>query len=262
LVAWGRLPILLGWGVLLSALPGIDDARAEQKTGLSMYVQRKLASVWPWDPERRTDAFQTVTKIAEALWHTDSYGAEIATARTGTFPGYPLLVLTDEDGNGTADFYAYYDESRSEDTMEFGAFFAEQGKARPFWLLFNGGPSLEMTASGEMVFFWLNHQFIDRNSDGAFDTYIVNDVDFDGNGQASASDTAWMYDDDADGLLDRAELIIDGRVQTIAPENGILDLRRLGGPQHQPSRVGDPLFAFPDAVADDIQAALSKGENE
>lgn len=249
-------------GLLAASLVG-GTAEAERKTGLSMYVARKLGTVWPYKPARRWEAYLTVSKIAETLcWHTDSYGEVIASLQTETFSGYPQLFLRDQDGDGRADLFSYHENDINDFTREFGTFFSQRGDLRPFWVVFNGGLVPKISESGEVSgAVWYNYQFVDRNDDGAFDIFIVNDVDFDGDGESSGLETAWVFDDDFDGLVDRAENIIAGEAHEIVPTDGVLDLRRWSGPQHQSIQIGSPIDDFAAEIASDIERALG-GEPE
>lgn len=238
-----------------------SPALSESRTGISMYIDRHMTQVWPWRDEARFKAFAIVADMAEKLQHIDAYGNEVATVMTDGFEGFPLLVLTDEDGDGRADFYAYYDERREKNTLEFGAYFTEPGADMPYWLVFNSGPSFMMPAEGDMVFFWINYQFVDRNRDGKFDTYAVNNLDFDGNGQGSATDVLWLYDDDFDGGLDRGEHIVDGIAHEITIIENVFQTKRLGEDTYeQKFRVGDQIGELPDFIAVDIGKALTEGK--
>lgn len=247
--------------VICLSLPLASPALSESRTGLSMYIDRHLAQVWPWRNDARLDAFATVTDMTEKLRHADAFGNEIATLMTYSFDGFPLLVLTDEDGDGEADFYAYYDERREDTTLEFGAYYTEPGDVMPYWLVFNNGPSFDLSDEGNPVFFWINYQFIDRNRDGRFDTYAVNNLDYDGDGQGSATDVLWLYDDDFDGGLDRGEHIVDGVPHDIPVLDSIFQTKRLGEDTYdQKFQVGDPIWLWADLISADIRKALAKGD--
>ncbi len=226
-----------------------------------MYIDRHIAHVWPWRDNTRFDAFAIITDVTEKLRYTDAYGNEIATLMTDRFEGLPLLVLTDEDGDGRADFYVYYNERREDTTQEFGAFYTEPNKVAPYWLVFNSGPSIELSDEGDPVMYWVNYQFVDRNRDSSFDTYAVNNLDYDGDGQGSATDVLWLYDDDFDGGLDWGEHIVDGVFQKIPIVEGVFQTRRLGEEMDEHKfRVGDPIGEFADLIAADIGKALTDGD--
>ena len=260
-------PISTGLALCLSccfAIPATAETTPGfSKTGFSMYVARHMRMVWPWRDEARFDAFAIVTDMSEKVMHSTDYGEEIATAMTIGFEGFPLLVLSDEDGDGRADFYAYHDEKREEVTYEFGAFFTDPGKDFPYWIVFNGGPSFETSPSGEFTFYWMNYQFVDRNGDGRCDVYVTNNVSYKGDGSTRANDTLWLYDDDYDGRLDRAEHIIDGVAHPVKTVDGRLDTRRPFEDPGQPLKIGDETpFLFGSMIAADIRKALSKGQDQ
>ena len=238
-----------------------SPAFTESQTGLSMYIDRHMAQVWPWRDDARFDAFAIVTDMTEKLRHTDAYGNEIATLMTDSFEGFPLLVLTDEDGDGWADFYVYYDERREDTTLEFGAYYTEPGDVMPFWLVFNRGPSFNMPDEGDPVVYWTNYQFVDRNRDGRFDTRAINSVDYDGDGQGSATDVLWLYDDDFDGGLDRGEHIVDGVSHDIPILDSVFQTKRRGEDTYDDKfRVGDPIGELADLIAADIHKAMAEGD--
>ena len=242
----------------LVVMIGGSSAYAEQKTGMSMYIDRKFNSVWPFEYTQRWEAYTTITKLAETLFHTNDYSNEIALMPTESFPGFPELVLTDEDGNGQADFYAYYNEDRTDTTLEFGPFFTDD-TGYPVWLIFNGGPSFSIDEDGEMEVFWMNYQFIDRNGDNAFDVYVVNGIDFDHDGQPENLSTAWVYDDNFDGFADRAEHLINGASHEIPSIDGTFQLYQYLGDPEEAIRMDEPLFEFWNMISTDIVNAL-KGE--
>lgn len=238
-----------------------SPALTESRTGLSMYINRHMAQVWPWRDDARFDAFAIVTDMTEKLLHTEVYGNEIATLMTDSFEGFPLLALTDKDGDGRADFYAYYDERREDTTLEFGAYYTESGNVMPYWLVFNSGPSFNMSDEGDPVFYWINYQFVDRNRDGRFDTYAVNNLDYDGDGQGSATDVLWLYDDDFDGGLDRGEHIVDGVSHDIPILDSVFQTKRQGEDTYDDKfRVGDPIGELADLIAAGIRKALAEGD--
>ncbi|NDW54017.1 hypothetical protein [Aliiroseovarius sp. PrR006] len=219
-----------------------------------------MEKVWPWRESARFDAFEIVTDMSNKLRHSTAFGNEVATLMTDSFEGFPLLVLTDQDGNEQADFYAYYDEQRQKTTLEFGVFFTDPESNAPYWLVFNSGPAFDNSDPGNLTVYWVNYQFVDRNRDGRFDTYAVNNVDFDGDGRGSKSDVLWLFDENFDGGLDRGEHIIDGVSHDIPIVEGELQTRRLGEHAYeQKFHVGDPIGVLADVISADIQNTLTKG---
>lgn len=237
-------------------------ALCETRTSLSTHVNHNMEQVWPWRDDARFKAHAIVTDMTEKMWHTEAYGAEIAIHRTEAFaPDLPILVLTDEDGDGRADFYAYFDEKREANTLEFGAFFTEPGKSAPYWLVFNSGPSFIIPKGGDPIYYWINYQFVDRNGDGRFDAYAVNNLDYHRDGQGSATDILWLYDDDYDDGLDRGEHIVDGVALEIPVLDGVLQTRRQGEATYENKfRLGDPIGELANVISADIKTALRDGE--
>lgn len=223
-----------------------------ERTGLSMYLDRMAAGALPYDPAAQWQSYQTISRVADILRVQDRYVTTLHTRPTDTFPDYPILVLTDADGNGRAETYAYQASAEDTDTLEFGMFFALPGESRPHWLVFNGGPGMRSDGQGGVSMFWATHQYIDRNGDGAFDIYAVNG----GPDLASPTDSEWIYDDDFDGRIDRAERIIDGVVQPLADAEGRIQPANRMGSYAEGTAIGAPFLAGADTVADDIAQSL------
>lgn len=239
-----------------SVLPVAASADVPSRSGLSMYIERMVATALPYDSDRRWESYLTISRLAAVLRSGTPYSEELAVRRTETFPGFPLLVLTDEDGDGRGDFFAYLDAEREKMTLEFGAYFPA-GRARPSWIVFNGGMLFEKDAAGELSFFWQTHQFIDRDDDGRFDLYVVNGADSDGDGGLGRTDTEWVFDEDNDGLIDRAERNVDGQATEIAPVDGVFPLSAAAPGGLGPGKDFPPLAG---AIAADIVDAL-EGES-
>ena len=198
------------------------------------------------------DLWRSYTQMSaayEKLWNRRS-GREVARGRTDTIMGFPYLVLEARAARSKPDFYAYYPRTDGGDTMEFGAFFDRGGDARIDWLVFYGGTAL---AEG-MQFTWWSHHAIDTNHDGQFDVFVVDAVDRDGDSLIEPGITAWLFDDDFDGRLDRGAFMQNGRSTPMRVTGGRLEWKRLtGGPN---PKLGDPFLVFFDAIADDIEGLL------
>ncbi|GEM_PF-4395071 len=246
-------------GAVLGLLLGLAPGAAEQGTPLSRKADRTVEAAWPFAPETRWETYLAIKQVAEAILREHRFNRQIATARTDTFTEYPRLFLLDKDGNGAADFFIYHSEGLDRLTLEFGVFFRAGGHAAPYWLVFNCGPCADTVVDGSTTFFLATHQFVDRNADGAFDLYILNGCDGDGDGRLRALDTQWLYDDDFDGRPDRAESIVAGEVRRISPVNGMLAMNCPAGFRYSaiPTDRTFPLFTFMDRISADIVMALS-----
>ena len=110
--------------------------------------------------------------------------------------------------------------------------------------------------SQETLFFFWNQHGVDTNGDGQFDLRIYEAIDMDGDGRVEEGATAWLYDIDHDGLIDKAEHIVKGRIMPIKPDNDAFRLRYMLRPEpsEQPrigQQVPTELFKM---IADDINA--------
>lgn len=233
---------------------GAGDAASQDAPGQLIKVaaktkSRTAARVAPYDDKRRVQIYSTLNKEYLKLWDRGS-GRVVATARTRTFNRFPHLRLEDRDGDGVADFYAYYPSSSGGQTMEFGAFFDIAGDGTPDWLVFYGGSI--MAERKRMA--WWNHHAIDRNNDGKFDTLVVDRIDMNGNGLIEPGTSVWIYDANFDGRIDLAEHVVKGKATRIQAVNGKFDTRMLS--KNRTIRVGEPFGKMFDKIARDIAGAL------
>ena len=184
-----------------------------------------------------------------ALW-TRGGGTRTASAHTRTIMGFPHLVLEARGRGAKPDFYVYLPSPDGGQTQEFGAFFDRNGDGRIDWLVFNGGTLL---AAGPTIAWWTHH-VIDRNGDGRFDVFVVDAVDRNGDGLIEPGSTAWLYDDDFDGRLDRGAVVADGRATPMAETGGRLDWKRMSGLPMP--KVGEPFLDLFNVIAGDIETLL------
>jgi hypothetical protein len=250
-------PLAALLALIAAPAPGQDTHREVDlplfdRTGLSMYLDRLTAGALPYDPATQWQSYRTISRVADVLRRENRYVTTLHMRPTDTFPAYPMLLLIDADGNGRAETFAYQTSAEDTDTLEFGMFFTLPGEGRPHWLVFNGGPGMQEDGQGGVSMFWATHHYIDRNGDGAFDIYAVNG----GPDLAAPTDSEWIYDDDFDGRIDRAERIIDGGVQNLADAEGRIHPANPMGNYGEGTAIGAPFFAGADAVAADIAQSL------
>ncbi len=231
-------------------------AEIPTQTGLSMYIARMAGTALPYREAERWQAYLTISRIAEVLLHRERETTDVATLTTTTFDGFPLLVLTDQDGGLGADFFTYYEDDARESTLEFGAFFTVGEDPAPAWIVFNNGTIPEAMDPDNWVLYWATHQYVDRDRDGRFDLYIGSGIDTDEDGRSGTEDTVWLYDDDQDGRIDRAETNVAGVVQAVDPVDGSY---HLGGKYGRDVAMDTPFFTLPTAIAADIRNALDGG---
>lgn len=201
-------------------------------------------------------ALARVEDTFRRLWTKKPPQEPFRKGTTETLAPYTALELEDRDRDGRGDFFAYYPGGGSRRTQEFGAYFDLSGDGRPDWIVYYGGI---LPTKGFASFFIWNHLAIDTNGDGHFDVRVWEGIDMDGDGFSEEHASAWLFDTDHDGLADRAEHIVSGKVSEITPENGAFPLRYvlLPEPAKQP-RIGEamPTARF-DQIAKDISILLA-----
>lgn len=228
---------ILVCGVAYPSL-GKSNAAAAQETGLSRYKNRQLSRVDPADEGSRWKAYQSVGEVFSRLWLKPVSRTPMKRAEYATFESYPNLVLEDRDGDAKPEFFAYLPPDGSDRTQEFGTFFDLNQDGRTDWIVFYGGILFTKKVK---QFLW-HHHSIDTNGDGLFDIRIYCAIDMDGDGFPEENATAWVYDLDHDGLVDRAEHIVAGRITPIEPDDGVLHLRYLLNTEaSQQPRIGGPM---------------------
>jgi hypothetical protein len=220
-------------------------------SGLASYKNRKLGEVTPYSDARRWESYVIVSDLADRVWRGARSSAVIASGTTNTFPGYPHLILEDRDNDGLAEFYAYQRNTTDGATREFGAYFDLSGDGLPDWIVFNGGP---LATKDLKEIYWFTHQAADRDGDGRIDVYIVNAIDMDGDGFPESDATAWVYDDNGDGRVDRAENIVNGIVTPVRPQDGRLPVRNIfHQTRDEEPRVGEDIgLTFFEEIQRDI----------
>lgn len=195
---------------------GSSNAPHDNTTG-------NATKITPYDDQHRWETYVAFRNEFERLWLRPSSKKELKKGNFATFKDFPMLTLEDRDGDGKADFYSYDRRDRSGMTQEFGAFFDLNGDSRPDWIVYYGG--LFFTKNMKLLMWY--HSAIDTNGDGRFDVRVYGAIDLDGDGLPDEDATAWVYDTNYDGLVDKGEYIVDGRVIPIKPENGVLQLHYL-----------------------------------
>ncbi len=195
-------------------------------------------------------AYATIQAAYESLW--DGYTGASPVAEGPTPRGY--LQLEDRDGDGGVDFYAYLPEPGIDETQDFGAIFDLDRDGRPDWIVFYGG----VFPAADQTVLWWSHHAIDRNRDGRADVYVTDLVDHDGDGLMDLGRTAWIYDDDFDGRIDRAEhLTADGAV-ALKVENGAYASGHILWPlvDQSPRPGGEMPTALLDTIGNDAMDLL------
>lgn len=216
-------------GIAEPSLGAFAPAEARE-TGLSRYKNKKLGQVSPYEEQQRWKTYLVIGEIFDRLWRRPTSKTLLKKGNSSTFEKYPILQLWDRDGDGLAEFFVYDRDDASSNTMEFGSYFDLNGDDRTDWLVYYGGIIPTMTAKGLTSLIYHYH-CVDTNGDGHFDAFIYEAIDIDGDGFPETGATAWLYDTNQDGLIDKAEHIFDGRLTPIEPgKDGALALLRFGHP--------------------------------
>lgn len=210
----------------------------KQQTDLSRLKNRRLAEVDPANLKERWGSYRAISEIFDQLWLDPHSRTPLKHGEYTTFKAYPSLRLEDRDGDGKSEFFAYLPPDQSDRTQEFGAFFDLNGDGRTDWIVFYGG----ILITKKMKPLHWHHHSIDTNGDGLFDVRVYSAIDWDGDGFPDEKATAWVHDLDHDGLVDRADHIVKGRVTSIDDQDGFLALRYILNPElSQQPRIGGPM---------------------
>ena len=88
-------------------------------------------------------------------------------------------------------------------SQEFGFIFDLNKDGKIDYIVFNQG--LAMTK--DIKPYWSKYHWIDSNFDGKIDIHVIPTVDLDGDGFPDEGVTAWIYDTNFDGDVDKAEYL-------------------------------------------------------
>lgn len=248
----GKLAVLL-FGALALAL----SAAAHGETKLSRYKDRQLSELGAFRAENRLAVHQVINDLFLRLWQDGKTRKSMARVETKTFPQFPILQLSDTDGDRKAEEFAYQQSPGDMNTQEFGYFFDLNGDGRADYLVFFGG---SMTREGEdFDIWWMNYHAVDSNADGRTDQVLYQgSTDMNGNGKVEPAIGLWLIDDDFDGALDRA-VYLGPDLELAAPiDNGRLDLSMNLILRNKTLHPGDPIGGLWDRIFGDINGALER----
>lgn len=242
-------------GVTPGMAPVVTPAGAASGSRLSRYKERRLAEVGPYDERRRWQTYLAIGEVFERLWIRPASRRILAQGESRTLKR-TIFQLEDRDKDGRAEMYAYLPRGKKGRTQDFGAYFDLNGDGRPDWIIFYGGV---LFTKKMKVFYWHQHG-IDTNGDGRFDVLVRGGIDMDHDGFPEEGATVWVYDSNHDGLVDRAEHIVNGRVTPIKAQRGFLPLRWIMNPElsKQPRVGGEVPTKLFQMIAKDIAAVSRK----
>jgi hypothetical protein len=141
-----------------------------------------------------------------------------------------VLELSDRDGNGKANQFVLYP-----DRQDFGFMFDLNKDGKIDYIVFNQG--LAMTK--DMKPYWSKYHWIDSNFDGKIDIHVLPTIDLDGDGFPDKGVTAWIFDTDFDGDVDKVEYWGEDFQKPIEKTKGVFIIKAWTGE----SKVGKDYFS-------------------
>ena len=131
-----------------------------------------------------------------------------------------VLELIDKDGDGKAEEFVIYP-----DTQDFGFMFDLNKDGKIDYIVFNQG--LAMTKDMKK-FYWSKYHWIDSNFDGKIDIHVIPTIDLDGDKFPDEGVTAWIYDTNFDGDVDKAEYLGKDFQKPIENTEGVFIIKEWG----------------------------------
>ena len=243
-------PVMMGSLATVALAADIEG----QGSGFSMYKARMLADVLPYDVSRRVETHRVMQRLGQ-LSLNPLFNQMVGEIETDTFPELPRLVLIDNDNDKVADYFVYYSDDGPSDL--YGAFFGLVDGGPPAWVVFPVGPFID----DNKEFLFLFTHWVDQNSDGKLDLIIQEDVDMDGSGLPEAGTSAWLSDDDFDGLIDTAAHCVQLQCNEITAQNRVFDLKLVfNQSEGEAFKAGEvfPAGSMLDSLFKDLRRAMEK----
>ncbi|MEA5571543.1 hypothetical protein [Calothrix sp. UHCC 0171] len=193
----------------ISLTPSIDYAISSQNW-MKKYAERSIEQLGGFIPQNQLYIYETIQYRAYALWASrDSKVLTEVKSKLGTRE--IILNLIDKNNDGKPDEFVYHLPG-DQHSQDFGFMFDLNRDGKMDYFVFNGGPlylKKEFQNAREVFssLFWMNYHWIDSNYDDKIDIAVFNDIDIDGDGNPDKGVTAWVYDDNFDGRVDRVEYL-------------------------------------------------------
>lgn len=215
---------------------------------LAVYKQKTLAEVGQFQMGRNVHIHETLDHLANQLGRSRT-NVVLKSSSTSTFTEYPILELIDRDGDKRPDQFAYSPETGG-NTQDFGFLFDLNKDGKADYLVFNQGTMV--TKPFKIV--WTFYHMVDSDYDGKIDIWIYPDVDLDGDKFMDEGVTAWLYDINQDGKIDKGEHLGRDMRKTIDELDGVLKIKCM---TQKNIEVGDAgLLKFSNNVLSDINALM------
>jgi len=232
------LLLIVVWFMLASCAYQQQDLKqttdADAIKTLVTYKQKTLDEVGTFKFTERKYIYETLDELANQLKASRKYTVLIR-KETKTSEHFPLLELIDRDGDGKAEQFAYMPK-KGGSTREFGFIFDLNKDVKIDYIVFNQGLALTKD-----------------NYDGKIDIHVIPTVDLDGDKFPDKGVTAWVYDTDFDGDVDKAEYLGKNFQKAIEKTEGDFTIRAWTGE----SKAGN-IFADENKVLSDINSLLQE----
>jgi hypothetical protein len=209
--------------LIAGCAPRIDERprMVESIKAFSAYKQKTLNKLGSFDFDRRRNFYETIDNLANRLWNSPE-NVPLKREKKETFEELPVLELMDRDLDGKADEFAYFPEERRESQV-FGFIFDLNRDGKVDYIVFNGGPVFTKEFKRTV---WMNYHWIDSNYDGKIDITTYNAIDLDDDGFLDEGISAWAYDTDFDGLIDRVEYLGEDLERPVEKTEGVFVIKR------------------------------------
>jgi hypothetical protein len=145
-----------------------------------------------------------------------------------------ILELADRDGDGKADSFAYTPK-KGGGTQDFGFIFDLNKDGKIDYIVFNQG----LAITKDMKPYWSKYHWIDSNFDGKIDIHVLPTIDLDGDKFPDKGVTAWIFDIDFDGDVDKVEYWGEDFQKPVEKTKGIFIIKAWTGK----SKVGKDYFS-------------------
>ena len=178
----------------------------------------------------RKNIYETLDELANRLRASRKYTVLIR-KETNSIEDFPILELVDRDGDGKADMFVYVTKSGElpkgypfRSSQEFGFIFDLNKDGKIDYVVFNQG----LVLTKDMKPYWSKYHWIDSNFDGKIDINVIPTVDLDGDKRPDEGVTAWIYDTNFDGGVDKAEYLGKDFEKPIENTEGVFIIKEWG----------------------------------
>jgi len=194
--------------------------------------------------DERKNIYETLDEVANRL-RASRYYVVLKKKEIKIDDKVFILQLVDRNGDGRAEQFELYSKGEK-DTQDFGFMFDLNKDGKIDYIVFNQG--LAMTKDWKP--YWSKYHWIDSNFDGKIDIHVIPTVDLDGDKFPDEGVTAWIYDTNFDGDVDKAEYLGKDFQKPIEKTEGVFIIKSWG----IESKVGKNYFFWMNKVLSEINS--------